>query len=144
MSVANLEKPTTKTQSRPTPVARTRPAPRPKLKVRVQYDERRASRSNPLLAVVARGAMMATAFVVTFAGSSLWGQLEVEKARRTEISAIERAREARKSEASLRAKVDALTRPDAVHAWASLHGFDVTKPQEVKETPKHQGYVARR
>jgi len=72
-------------------------------------------------------AALLTLFLVvggsTFFASSLAGHVMVEKARREGISARQRAGDARKAGALLRARVDALTSLGAVEAWANSHGF---------------------
>lgn len=156
MSVADLEKPTRKgnttTIERPNTVARpaARKTTRKKAQVRmnVRIEERTAAQPKSGLLM---GAMAFVGiFTVTYAASSLLGQVKVEKARRMEIAARERAREARRTEASLRARVDSLTSAPSIEAWAKTHGFEVPKSEgEVEATPvidpgARAGYVAHR
>ena len=60
---------------------------------------------------------------IAFIGSSLSGNVMVEKVRREGLRAAERAREARKSEAILRQQVDILSSLGSVDDWAAAHGF---------------------
>jgi hypothetical protein len=145
MSVVNLEKPIQKqgTSVVDRPQVKTRAKSRPQVRIRVDVQERRAPQRNAAAEWLARAFMCGAAFVLTYAGSSLGGQVMVENARRQEISARERARDARKAEASLRARVDSLTNPAAVEAWAATHGFAAPKP-EIEVPTERSGYVARR
>ncbi|MGV3616710.1 MAG: hypothetical protein ACO1SV_15390 [Fimbriimonas sp.] len=148
MSVANLEKPvrskrTTPVIDRPQVGARpaSRPKTRPEVRMRVDIQERRGAQ--PRSAVMMAAMVFVGFFTASYATSSLAGQVMVEKARRLEISARERAREARRTEASLRARVDALTSATSVESWALTHGFTVPKPAG-EETEERAGYVAHR
>lgn len=156
MSVVDLEKPgqeaNVTTLERPRTVARpatrTRKAKKTQVRLNVRIEERTSAQPKA-------GFMMATMafvgiFTVTYATSSLMGQVRVEKARRLEIAARERAREARRTEASLRARVDSLTSAASIESWAKTHGFVVPKAEgETEEMTTgnpsaRAGYVAQR
>ena len=140
MSVANLEKTINegKTPVAPRPRVKSQPAPKPRTRptitIRTEVQERTAAR--PRSPWGARIAACFTAFVVTYGASSLAGQVMVERARRMEITARERAREARKTEASLRARVDMLKSPGAIEEWATRHGFGTPSNVPVPKAPE--------
>lgn len=156
MSVVDLEKPgqeaNVTTIERPKkvarPAARTRKAKKTQVRMNVRIEERTAA---PAKGGLLMGAMVFVGlFTVTYATSSLMGQVRVEKARRLEIAARERAREARRTEASLRARVDSLTSAASIEGWAKTHGFVVPKAEgETEEMTNgtasaRAGYVAHR
>lgn len=82
---------------------------------------RRRLRDDGLLA--ARLLSFAIVAAAVFIGSSLFGQVMVEKARREGLQAIERARAARRAESVLRQEVDGLGSLGSVEAWAASHSF---------------------
>lgn len=85
---------------------------------------------------IARGLGFCAVFVLTNIASSMVGQVQVEQARRAEISAKERAMDARKAESRLREQVEKLTSRDTVEQWALANGFT---PAPVMGEPRREG-----
>ncbi|MFI5386469.1 MAG: hypothetical protein ACHQ50_10160 [Fimbriimonadales bacterium] len=92
---------------------------RPKPQLRVEQGTRPSVAS----VVLARSAVFCMLSLCTFYGSSLAGQVMVEKARRDGISAVQRAKEAVKEDLLLRSQVQSLTRASAIDAWAEENGM---------------------
>lgn len=95
----------------------TTPAPSRRTNVRGRH---RSQDDAMLAAKILSFAIIAAA---VFIGSSLFGQVMVEKARREGLQAIERARAARKAESVLRQEVDGLSSLGSVESWAASHSF---------------------
>jgi hypothetical protein len=108
--------PTARVGARRTVVREIAPAaPRRQVRIKVvpSVAERIAVRAIALGCVVA----------ATYVGSSLGGQVMLEKARHDEIRAIARAESAKKMEDAVQSRIDQVLRPDAIEAWALSHGF---------------------
>ena len=151
MSVTELEKPTrrptptraTQVVDRPrvqprrapqtTPRTTPRTTPKPHVQVRVRVVQQ--PRTNVAGAWALRAAAFGGIFLSTYVASALTGQVFVEKARRQEIAAKERAIAARRAEAEIRERVDALTSAAAVQQWASARGY--IAPDAQVPDPKH-------
>lgn len=158
MSVTELERPNTQVVDRPQPRVHTRPVSRPasritprtlpQVQVNVRVLERRRIVPAPGLAWTLRAATFVGVFALTYIGSSLGGQVMVERARRDEISAKERMLDAQRAESTLRAEVDNLTSGSSISAWASARGFIApdaaaeAAEKALKAKEKRTGYVA--
>jgi hypothetical protein len=92
---------------------------RPKPQLRVEEGVKPAVGS----VVLARVAVFGVLTLSIFFSSSLAGQVMVEKARRDNLRAVSRAKEATKEEAMLRDTVQALTRSSAIDTWAQQNNF---------------------
>jgi hypothetical protein len=144
MSAATQER-TRHEEVRGIPSSRKATVARPKIGLKTQVTERRSSapkRGHWVTSIL--GALCV--FGATYTVSSLWGNVEIEKARYREREARARAEDARRVESALRARVEALTAGTTVIAWAQTNGFDVYQGGEVPAPTKspRQTYVASR
>ena len=134
MSLKTLDKP--QIVERPRSYADPRTAVRPEVgfRSRVEPVKRAKAKSKSNLAVSA--AAVAACFVSSMVVTGLWGNVELEKARYNEREAIARANEAKRVEAGLRTRVEALTSGTSVSEWAQQNGFQVFQATKTPATPE--------
>lgn len=97
------------------------PAPADASRSEAKMGVRRSqARAVPLSLVVVRFALIAG---VAYMASSLAGHVMVEGARNEGGRFADRAREARRTEAQLRSRINELTNLGTVETWAVSHGF---------------------
>lgn len=100
---------------------------------------RTRAKSNTGAVVLGRFITFVVLSSVTYLGSSMAGQVMVEKARREGIVAQRRAREAKRSEAGLRSRINELTGFTNLESWATAHGFiaaDQPQAPSLEETTR--------
>jgi len=115
----------------PRPATRKEPtepkqAPRPNYDPRIVESVRSAKQrrvADVLRTLGGRTMLFAGVFGATYLVSTLNGQVQMEAARRQQITAIERAQSARRAESGLRHEIDAMTSSTAIDRWAATHGF---------------------
>lgn len=112
------------------PKAPARPEIGYRVEVRQKQKSKKKAGQNWLLSLALTVCCFGGSAIVT----SLWGNVELEKARYQEREAIVRANEAQRMESGLRARVEALTAGGAISSWASTNGFGVF--QENPKAPK--------
>jgi hypothetical protein len=92
---------------------------RPKPQLRVEEGAKPAVASQAL----ARAACFGVLTLSVLLSSSLAGNVMLEKARRDNLRAVSRAKEATKEEAVLREKVQSMMRSSAIDRWALQNNF---------------------
>lgn len=129
---------TAQTVDRPLPRLRTtprlKPAPQPKTHVNVRVRVVEQKRVNVAGIVALQTALFLAVFGMTYVGMVLMGQVKVEKARRAELAAKERAIEARRAESEIRARVDALRSAQEIKRWAVARSFVAPGAQDAPKT----------
>lgn len=122
MSVQLQERPRVETRRYVQHIA-PRTVTTPAITVRTRYIERPSRKVSVVPGLVAKMALFSVVTLFSFSASSLAGQVMVEKARKDVVEARVRTQEAKKAEASLRDRVDLLTRVDKIEEWAVAQGM---------------------
>lgn len=162
MKNATLERPASTPTMDPTSTSPLRPSPPPtqsgsgrlkpkparqkqKVQVRsklISYPQTvRHARAHRVELAVFRVLMFLFITVTAYAVSSIAGQVAVEKSRREELSARDRAKSLAMTEAALRSEIVALTRPDRIDQWAAANSFVNPNGPTLTQAPKHDSQL---